>query len=239
MKSALMLCLLVLPLAAQPKKKTESLWDKAMRVAGVSSNPSALRGGDKVTSGDLWIAAATAKATPQRLTRDGGYSSPVFDSQGESVLVLKGGDLYRVPLKDDVPTKVRSLAGVSKLVGISRDDGDQLLVLTRDAKGGSGVALLSVKTGATVPLPHDAQSREDEMLLAHLAGWERVFGEVRLYCEDEETEAAGGSTIRFTDVILKRGSDAPINLTNGNGASSCQPSLSSDGKRVVFIRGPR
>jgi hypothetical protein len=239
MKSALMLCLLVLPLAAQPKKKTESLWDKAMRVAGVSSNPSSLRGGDKVTSGDVWIAAAGPKPTLQRLTRDGGYSSPVFDSQDQSVLVLKGSDLYRVPLKDGSPTKVQSLTGVIKLVGISRDDGDQLLVLTKDAHDGPGAALLSIKTGAAMALPHDPKSEEDELLFAHLAGWERVFGNVRLYCEDEETEAAGGNTIRFTDVILKRGSDAPINLTNGNGVSNCQPSLSSDGKRVVFVRGPR
>jgi len=224
---------------AQSAQKTESFWEKVLRIAGVSSNPTALRGGEKTSSGDVWIAPAVAKPVLQRLTRDGGFSSPVFDARDQSVFVLKGGDLYRVPLEGGSPARVHSLPAVTKLVGISRDDPDQLLVLAKSAQSGSGVALMSVKTGALTAVPFNARSNEDQMMLAHLAGWERVFGDVRLYCEDEEKEAAGGSTIRFTDVYLKRGSDPPINLTNGDGISSCQPSLSTDGKRVVFIRAPR
>jgi hypothetical protein len=134
---------------------------------------------------------------------------------------------------------LRSLPGVTKLVGLNRDDSDQMLALSSDSRNATGAVLVSIRTGAVTPLPHDPASSEDEVLLAHLSGWERAYGDLRLYCEEEEKEAPGGITIRFTDVYLKRGSGAPLNLTNGNGISSCQPSLSPDGKRVAFIRSAR
>jgi hypothetical protein len=239
MNTVIVIVLFALPLAVQSAKKTESFWDKVLRIAGVSATPSSLRGEEKPASGDIWVTAAAPDSVAQRLTREGGYTSPVFDFKQPSILALKGGDLYRVPLQGEAPAKVRSLTGVIKLVGVSRDDADQLLVLTKEPIGGSSAALLSIHTGALTAIAHDPQSKEDEMMLAHLAGWERVFGDVRLYCEDNEQEGAGGSTIRFTDVYLKRGNEAPINLTNGKGVSSCQPSLSPDGKRVVFIRAVR
>jgi hypothetical protein len=239
MKAIVMLCILVLPLAAQPKKKTESFWSKVLRIAGISANPTALRGADTAAAGDVWVATPGSRTAPQRLTRDGGYYSPVFDAGGQSILVLKSGNLFRVPLTGDVPTNLRSLPGLTKLVGLSRDDDDQLLALAKNSQNTVSAVLLSIRTGAVTPLPHDPASREDGLLLVHLAGWERVYGDVRLYCEEEEKDAPGGVSIRFTDVYLKHGSDAPVNLSNGNGTSSCQPSLSPDGKRVAFIRGDR
>jgi len=232
-----MFLLFALPYATQSTKKTESFWDKVLRIAGVSATPSSLRGEEKLVSGDIWITAVASNSVPQRLTRDGGYASPVFDPKQPSILALRGGDLYRVSLKDQMPAKVRSLTGVTKLVGISLDDPDQLLVLAKESGGGSeAAALLSIRTGAISAMPINPQSQEDEKMLAHLAGWERDFIDVRLYCEDNEQEGAGGSTIKFTDVYLRRGNGTPINLTNGKGVSSCQPSLSPDGKQVVFIR---
>jgi len=234
---AVLLLFAMLPVTQSANKKTESFWSKVLRIAGVSATPSSLRGEEKSISGDIWVTAAVLGSVPQRLTRDGGYTSPVFDPQEPSILALKGGDLYRVSLKDQTPARVRSLTGVTKLVGISLDDSDQLLVLRKESGSGSGAAaLLSIRTGAIIAMPINPQSQEDKKMLAHLAGWERDFGDVRLYCEDNEEEGVGGSTIRFEDVYLSRGNEHPINLTNGKGVSSCQPSLSPDGKQVVFIR---
>lgn len=76
-------------------------------------------------------------------------------------------------------------------------------------------------------------------MLGHLAGWDRAYGNTRVYMEKTEREGVGGTAIEFTDVYLKRGSDPPVNLTRGTGISSSQPSLSPDSERVVFIRGGR
>src|SRR5215813_11930333 len=126
MRTTLVLCLLSVPLLPQSVRKTESFWDKVLRIAGVSSNPSALRGGEKTSSGDVWIATAVAKPMLQRLTREGGFISPVFDARDQSVFVLKGGDLYRVPLEGGSLARLHALPAVMKLVGISRDDPDQI-----------------------------------------------------------------------------------------------------------------
>lgn len=175
----IVLFLFALPFAAQSEKKTESFWDKVLRIAGVSATPSSLRGEEKLVSGDIWVIAAAPNSMPQRLTRDGAYTSPVFDRKEPSILALKGGDLYRVPLTGEAPTKVRSLTSVTKLVGFSSDDPDQLLVLTKEPGGRVGVALLSVHTGAITAIPYNPESKEDDKMLAHLASWERVFGDHR------------------------------------------------------------
>jgi hypothetical protein len=238
MKELILIVLWLLPLAAQTQKKTESFWDKLLRIAGVSATPSSLRGDDQVSSGDVWVVAIAQKSVPRRLTHGGGYISPVFDARGQNVLALKGGDVYRIPLTGNPPIKLYTFTDVTKLVGVSRDDPDQLLVLSRDAQHLPFAALLSIRSGALVRIPHDPHSHEDQVMLAHLAGWERVYGDALLYTEKNEREGAAG-TVEFSDVYFKRARGSPINLTNGNGVSSGQPSLSTEGERVAFIRGGR
>jgi hypothetical protein len=239
MKKIIISPLILLTLLGQSQKKSESFWDMLLRIAGVSATPGALRGVDKPASGDVWLAVIAQKPALKRLTRDGGYRSPVFDSSGNSVLVLKGADLYRLPTTGGPPAKLRALTGAGKLVGLSRDDPDQLLVLTNNDRGMPVAALLSIQTGALTQIPYDPHSKRDQAMLAHLAGGERVYGDTRLYVETNEKEGAGGSSIEFGDIYLKRGAGAPLNLTNGNGLSSSQPSLDASGRQVVFIRGGR
>jgi hypothetical protein len=99
--------------------------------------------------------------------------------------------------------------------------------------------MVLIRTGTLTRIPYNPASNDDRIMLAHLAGWDRVYGNTRVYTENNEKEGVGGTAIEFTDVYLKRGSDPPVNLTRGTGISSSQPSLSSDGQHVVFIRGGR
>ena len=64
MKKAILAFLILLPLSAQPQKKTESFWDMLLRIAGVSATPGALRGTDKIASGDVWLAAVARETRP-------------------------------------------------------------------------------------------------------------------------------------------------------------------------------
>jgi hypothetical protein len=232
--------LLVGLLSAQSQKKTESLWAKLLRITGVSSTPASLRSEDHVTGGEIWWVPLTGQSVPRRLTHGGRYYSPVFEAQGQSVLALNNGDLFRIRLSSGVPVKMYKLASVTKLVGLSRDDSDQLLVIGEDIQQHAPfVALVSIGSGKLTVIPHNPQSNDDRVMLAHLAGWERVYGDTRLYTEKNEKEGIGGTTLSFTDVYLKSGNNAPVNLTQGNRVSSSQPSLSADGHKVVFIREER
>jgi hypothetical protein len=145
-----------------------------------------------------------------------------------------------VSLSGDAPVKLHTVAGVTKLVGLSRDDPDQLLVVGEEIQQHLPfAALFSIQSGRLVVIPYNADSSEDRVMLAHLSGWERVYGNTRVYMEKNERQGPGGTTIEFTDVYLERASDPPINLTRGKRASSSQPSLSEDGRMVVFIRQDR
>jgi hypothetical protein len=230
-------------LAAQtqkkPEKKPDSFWTRILRIAGVSATPASLRGEDRVTCGDVWWTTAGQNPVAHRLTRGGGYCSPVYDASGQNILALKSGELYRIALDGKPPIELQSLSSITKLVGMNRDNPDELLVVGRDAEHLPFAAIVSVKTGAINRIPYDPNSSEDKVMLAHLSGWERVYGDTRVYTEATEAEGPGGITTKFTDVYLKHGSDEPINLTNGNNVSSSQPSLSPDGQKVVFIRSGR
>jgi hypothetical protein len=83
-------------------------------------------------------------------------------------------------------------------VGTCRDDADQLLVVTNDSRSAFRAALLYLQTGTVTAIAHNPQSPEDEMMLAHLVGWERVLETCT------STVKTGGTTIRYTDVYLKR-----------------------------------
>jgi dipeptidyl aminopeptidase/acylaminoacyl peptidase len=238
MKNVVIALFVLLSLSAQTGKKTESFWNKLLRITGISATPGALRGEEETASGDVWLAQLDRQPALRRLTQEGGYTSPVFDKDA-NVLALKANDLYRLSTSGAPPVKLRAIPKAVKLVGISRDEPDRLLVVVKDAQALPQAAMFSLRDGALAVLHHDARSTDDRTLLAHLLGWERVYGDTRVYVVSNEKAGAGDTTIKFRDVWLQRGSSTAINLTNGNGVSSGQPSLSADGRQVVFIRGGR
>jgi hypothetical protein len=239
MKRALLAICFLLLLAGKSAEQSASFFDRLVGFLGVTSTPSALRGEEPVDSGDVWVIGVPRERPAQRLTRDGGYRSPVFDLADDSIFVIKTNELYRIPVSGEPATKVLALVGVSKLVGFSRDNPDQLLVVANEPRGAPFAAILSIKTGAKTRIDDNGHSDEYRAMLTQLTGWERVYGTTRVYTEDEEQPGAGDSTIEFSDVYLQHGNDVAMNLTSGNGVSSSQPSLSADGRTVVFVRAAR
>ena len=71
--------------------------------------------------------------------------------------------------------------------------------------------------------------------MAHLRGWDRNYGDTRVYVRDERKPGLAGD-VQWTDVYVKRGAANPVNVSRCDGTPCSQPSLSSDGKLVVFIR---
>ena len=56
------------------KKETTLQW--LLRCLGISSTPTAMKGEDDNLRGDIWLTDTTTQ-TSQRLTREGGYRSPI------------------------------------------------------------------------------------------------------------------------------------------------------------------
>ena len=228
------------PRSQKPKSppKTETFWQKALRIFGVSATPRAMKGDEKTLAGDLWIYDMNTGAS-RRITRDGGYHSPIFLAGENKLLAINGEDLVEIPVDDGGETKkLHATKGILKLVGLNFDDRDQVLVLSEDERQRSSVELLSLKDGRRVSLTFNVESEEDTRMLAHLRGWERVYdgGQIILYTKTETKEGFAGSMIEWNDVYLKKGTQESLNISNCGGANCGQPSLSSNARYVVYVK---
>jgi len=115
------------------------------------------------------------------------------------------------------------------------DDPDKVFVLTRDAAGHPGVALLSLSGGKLDPLSYDASSSEDRHMVEHLSSWDRAYGDTSVYI-DQQTKSGMAGTLAWTDAFLRAGAGAPIDVSNCDGVNCGQPSLSADRKLVAFVK---
>jgi hypothetical protein len=209
----------------------ESLWQKVLRITGISVTPSQQKApGEEVKAGGaIWIANLVTGEV-RKLSAQDGFHSPIFAPNDQTVLAIKNEALWQILLENGAATRIRELTGLTKLVGSDRDDPDKILVLlTR------GPAVYSLRSGALSNISYDASSPDDRRMLTHLKGWERVYGATRVYPKTQSREGIAGMT-EWQDVFLSKGESAPRNISRCDGDNCGQPSLSGDGTKVVFIR---
>lgn len=235
MKKAILLLACVALLSYPPPASAESLWKKLLRVTGISATPSQQKAPDDEmeAGGEIWIAQVT-RGTSRKLSDASGFRSPIFAPNDRAVLALKEGTLWQLSLETGAARKLRPSPGLTKLIGIDRDDSDKILVLMEHGPTG-GLAFFSLADGAITGISYDANSSDDRKLLRHLKEWERVYGETKVYPQAQTRDGVAG-TVEWQDVFLKRDDAAPVNVSRCDGANCGQPSLSSDGEKVVFIR---
>jgi hypothetical protein len=213
----------------------ESLLRKLLRITGISATPSQQKaaGQEMETGGTIWIAdLTTGKAS--KLSNEAGFRAPIFAPNDKSVLAVKDGALWEISLTADGAKKLYEVSGLLKLVGTDRDDPDKVLVLLR-RESAIGPALLSLTSGTVSEIAYDPNSSEDRKLLNHLKGWERVYGETKIYPQEQRRESIAGP-LEWQDVFLKKNDAEPVNVSHCEGDNCGQPSLSGDQKKIAFVR---
>jgi hypothetical protein len=223
------------------KQTSTSLTEKLLKFFGISDSPSTLKGPeDEVTSGELWIVDLTSKSS-HVLASGEGYRSPVFLAGSKDVLVLRGNDVVRIPFAGGEGKRLYSMDGIVKLVGSSSEEpgsgksGRVLVLLRRQSGGHQRVALLTVRTGAVTVVPYDPASSQDLQMVESLQGWSRTYGDQHLYMKRQSKQALSG-TVEWSDVFLQAGNQQPVDVSQCDGAQCGQPSLSEDGRVVVFVK---
>ena len=221
-------------LFCQPAR-AETFLQKILRITGISATPSQQRalGEEMEAGGEIWLADVKTGSL-QKLSASAGFRSPIFTADDRAVLAVKDGKLWRLSLAGGPAQKLHDVAGLTKLVGLDRDDPDKILVIIERARV-PVVALLSIASGKTTEIPYDPKLSEDRKLLSHIKGWERVYGDTKIYAQAQTREGLAG-TVEWHDVFLKKGDAEPINVSRCDGANCGQPSLSGDKTKVVFIR---
>jgi hypothetical protein len=218
-----------------PKQATEKFWQKLLRISGIAESPTTLKGeGDEVESGQILLAEVGTGKT-RSITDSAGYRSPVFVPGASEILALKGTEVVRLPAGGGQPKGLYKIPGISKIVGFSRDDPDQALILAEDAEGHLAVGLLSMSNGKVTPIPYDPASSDDRHMIEHLRSWDRWYGDKGVFVQSQSKAGMAGK-IEWTDVFLKVGTGAPVDVSKCEGVNCGQPSLSSDGQFVVFVK---
>ncbi|HTZ57733.1 MAG TPA: hypothetical protein VMB49_06550 [Acidobacteriaceae bacterium] len=223
------------PATTSPQKKPGSFWDGVLRFFGVSATTSTLKGaGDEIVSGQVWVTDVRAN-TCHKVTSDGGYRSPVFFPDGNDILAIRGEDVVRLNVNGSTQQSVAKVIGVTKLVGFSRDDPSQVLLLAEDNAGQAHVGLLSVKDGKVTQVPYDPQSNRDRQMVEDLQGWLRSYDTGTVYVRRESFETNAG-TVELTNVFWKQPGLDPVNVSRCELRNCGQPSASNDGSRIAFIK---
>jgi hypothetical protein len=224
------------PKTPAPPPRTESFWEKVLRISGISVTPSAMKGDEDGLTGDVHVLDLMVK-TSRRLTFNGGYRSPIFLPGETSLLALKGEDVVELPFDGGAEKKRYTINGVVKLVGVSQDDETQVLYLSREREGQLTVGLLSLSNGRETKLDYNPESEEDKTLVARLSAWVRVYdnSKITLYTQLESKEVSNGKP-EWREVYLKRDSQPVEQITRCDGVNCGNPTLSQNGRYVAFIK---
>jgi len=84
-------------------------------------------------------------------------------------------------------------------------------------------------------VPYDAASNQDLQMLESLQGWSRTYGDKYIYVKRQTKQAFSG-TVEWSDVFLNVGNREPVDVSRCDGANCGQPSLSEDGRLLVFVK---
>jgi hypothetical protein len=183
------------------------------QVSGLSATSSGLRSLKADYQGDV-CSEPIAGGARQRLTFEGDYSWPILSSDDRSVIALRGGDLWSVPLNGGSPVKLaHTLPVISSLLG-SGPEG--ILLLTAEQIG-----TFLPDSGRFSPFPPATQEDRDTI--------DRLRAPIRSYDHGQLTVSSKSGAILVDNHGQKR-EIAPEN------ASLWQPSVSHDGKRLIYIR---
>lgn len=220
--------------AQQVQKKKPTLWQRLLRFAGISATPSAQKApGDEAVAGDIWLVQVNSSQA-MRLTRDGGYRSPIFLAGDERIIALNGPDVMEISITGGEPKKLLCVKQVAKLVGANMDDPNSILVLMEDQSRSPGLGLLTLNDGSVTKIPPE-ENEEYRKALTHADGWERVYGTTKVFVKTEVKSDLVG-TVEWSDVYLKQEGSGPINISRCDGVNCGQPSLSQNGRSVAFIK---
>lgn len=220
--------------AAQKPARREPLWKRLLQIAGLTATPSTQKGpGDNDAAGEVWVVDLSLNRRV-KVTQAGSYHSPIFATGDQGILALHGNEIVQIPIAGGEARKLFTLKGVTKLVGISRDDQNKVLVLS-DEKNQISVKFLSLTTGKMTVVPFDEKSKDDRRTIVHLRGWERVYGDSKVYVKSETKSGLAGP-IEWTDIYLKQSVSEPINVSRCDGTDCVQPALSQNKRFVAYIK---
>ena len=208
-----------------------SLIRKLLGIAGLTAAPGQMRS-ENVEPGNIWMSnVETANSRP--ITVDGGYLSPIFSSDGRSILALQGEVVVMLPLSGGSPRNIKKVNAALKIVGFDSANTQEIVILTKSID--APLVSLSLADGALHVLPYDSTSIDQQQLLGKIRNQDRVYDLTKVYLNIERKEGLLRS-IEWTDIYVLRGTGKARNISHCDGFNCAHPALSADGTTILYIK---
>jgi hypothetical protein len=209
------------PVTTRAEPESTSFWNAIARLGVIFKSIGSLGAGAR--QGQVWICdLKRGKSTP--ITTSGPVSWPVLGADHSTVYALRTGQLVRFPASGGNLEVVGHETEWRKLIGVD-GDGNVLGLLAGKPRPRPA---LSTRSGElhVFPQPESNSDRERQALLLQ---------ENRSYADGRELTVVRSPGGRGYDVRLTSGSRV-VNLSDCGDDSCGQPSLSSDGALVLYVR---
>lgn len=218
------------------QQKPTNFIDKVLEFLSISYTPGAQKGpGDEVVRGQVWLADLDTKIT-RPLAPGEDYRSPVFLASSGEILAIRGNDVVQISIARGDVKKLYSVSNIVKIVGAGPNDSRKVLILLRsDGSSHPRVGFMEVETGLITNLPYDPSLSQDLQMVESLEGWSRTYGDKRVFVKRQTKEALSG-TVEWSDAFLVSSGQQSLDVSRCDGANCGQPSLSPNGRQVVYIK---
>ena len=229
-----------------PIAGAEGFLQTLLKITGISRTPSQQKGLDSELQGEIWISRVDQNRK-SRIGSGAGYRSPLFTPKDDFIIALNGNSIVRFPVTGGSEQTLHTFEAppgapaVMKLVGFNTDALDQVLMIFEQADGLPLVKLFSLETRKLTDLRYEANNPDERRMVDHLVGWERVYtdtpdhGPIRLYVDITVERGRFGFMRKYSDVYIERRRGSR-DFSQCDRVSCGQPSLSHDGRQVVYIR---
>lgn len=227
-------------------KREPTFIERLLRVFGITASSSTQKGEPDDLTGDIRV-ADLKEGGNFGVTTDGGYSWPIFLPCDQSIVALRQGKVVKISMPGTAQQTMSVIATnpqIVKLVGYSLDNSNEILVLRKSAAKGYSVGLLSSTTGQITNIPFNESTAKgdpvpgsaDERMLDAIKGSQRLYGTTIVYVESQSKPTQANKSLVWKDVLVQESGHNPINVSLCDGTRCGQPSLSPEGRYVVFIK---
>jgi hypothetical protein len=215
-----------------PPLKPDPWLARLARFVGVpKSPPPILRDHQASPAGQIWIGSVKTGES-RLLAREAVYRSPIFSNSGSELYTLRLKEVVRVDVKDGAVDPIAMAPAAFKLVGVSADGPEEILIVQLHGNEYSAWTL-TVETGK---LARIAGVGKDSSAMYVLTRKARYYGGARIDTESVECDDLAGKTDREAIVYFENAHAERRQVTRCADGNCTDPSLSPDRASFAYIR---
>lgn len=218
--------------AKNVKKKNKSFVQRMLEIFGITATTSMQKNEEIVNSGQIWICSSDGSNHSQ-ITKNTEFRSPIILPDNKNIIALRNESVIKINLNDGSMTDILSVQRAIKIIGYEKNNVNVIYLLCKNGLRNPYIVQLNLETIKEDTVHYDVSNANDRLVLNSIKGEERYYGDIRLFTQSV-TDFINMEERKCIFMQTKRGTAK--NMTQGMEGNFEQPSLSQDGKIIVYIK---